>query len=191
MTMMPWLSGLDFKLAALRYRHANMHIVLVRERDAGFVTPSPETGNPKVTYNPSKFDQAHLLHGILQLCRILYVQGALEIRPNIPAIRPFVRDGDGSRDEHAFEEWLKHVEATGTSLDAGTNSAHQMGSNRMSSREEDGVVDSKGRVWGVEDLYVADASVLPSATGVNPMVSVMAVCDWIGHGMVEEMKGAV
>lgn len=65
--------------------------------------------------------------------------------------------------------------------DATFGSAHQMGTCRMSSsehgraskasgvvaREPPGVVDPKGKVWGVEGLYVADASVFPSASGVQ------------------------
>ena len=34
------------------------------------------------------------------------------------------------------------------------------------------VVNSCGKVWHVDNLYVADASVFPTAVGVNPMVSV-------------------
>lgn len=74
---------------------------------------------------------------------------------------------------------------------AGTQyiTAHQMGSCRMSAKREDGgVVDKMGRVWGVQGLWIADASVLPSATGVNPMVSTMAIGEWIGRGIIEEWK---
>jgi len=49
------------------------------------------------------------------------------------------------------------------------------------------VVDSQGRVWGTEGLYVADASVFPSASGVNPMVTNMGICEWISRGIVKEM----
>jgi choline dehydrogenase-like flavoprotein len=64
-----------------------------------------------------------------------------------------------------------------------------MGSCRMSAKAKDGVVDARGRVWGTEGLYVADASVFPSASGVNPMVTVMAIADWIAKGVCEELRG--
>jgi choline dehydrogenase-like flavoprotein len=32
-----------------------------------------------------------------------------------------------------------------------------MGSNQMGSKPSNSVVDSRGRVWGTESLYVADA----------------------------------
>jgi choline dehydrogenase-like flavoprotein len=57
----------------------------------------------------------------------------------------------------------------------------QMGTNRMSSHPSKGVVDPSGAVWGTKNLYVADASVFPSASGVNPMVTNMAISDSISR----------
>ena len=34
------------------------------------------------------------------------------------------------------------------------------------------VVNAHGKVWEVDNLYVADSSVFPTASGVNPMVSI-------------------
>jgi choline dehydrogenase-like flavoprotein len=36
-------------------------------------------------------------------------------------------------------------------------------------------------VYGVKGLYVADASVFPSASGVNPMLTTMTFGEWIGR----------
>jgi choline dehydrogenase-like flavoprotein len=55
----------------------------------------------------------------------------------------------------------------------------------MSSTASTGVVDPSGKVWGTEGLYVADASVFPSASGVNPMVTNMAISDWISRGIAK------
>lgn len=44
-------------------------------------------------------------------------------------------------------------------------------SNRMGTKPSNSVVDPRGRVWGTQSLYIADASVLPTASGVNPMIS--------------------
>ena len=37
------------------------------------------------------------------------------------------------------------------------------------------VVDAEHLVWGIRGLYVADASTFPSASGVNPMLTVMGI----------------
>jgi choline dehydrogenase-like flavoprotein len=47
-------------------------------------------------------------------------------------------------------------------------SAHQMGGCAMASSPERGVVDTEHRVFGFENLFVVDGSVLPTALGVNP-----------------------
>ncbi len=61
----------------------------------------------------------------------------------------------------------------------------------MSRLERDGVVDWSGKVWGTKGLWVADASVLPSASGANPMVTTMALAEWIADKVKEEMaKGS-
>ena len=45
------------------------------------------------------------------------------------------------------------------------------------------VCDEQGRVRGVSGLYVSDASALPSNTGVNPQVTIMANALRIAAGM--------
>ena len=81
--------------------------------------------------------------------------------------------------------------------EAAFGSAHQMGTCRMSSSEKGrkgqpaGVVDPTGKVWGTEGLYVADASVFPSASGVNPMITTMAISDYISRGIAKDMSSHV
>lgn len=68
-------------------------------------------------------------------------------------------------------------------------SAHQMGSCRMGTTEANSAIDEKGRVWGTEGLWVADASVFPSASGVNPMITNMGIARGIARGVAEEFVG--
>ena len=62
-----------------------------------------------------------------------------------------------------------------------------MGTCRMGTTPKKSVVDPTGKVWGTEGLYVADASVFPSASGVNPMVTNMAISDWTSRNLAKEM----
>lgn len=210
---MPWRSGLDFKLAALRYRHFAAFISVTRDRDSGRVYIDPKTGDVQVDYTPSAFDRGHAVEGSLAICKILYAMGAREIDPFIQGLEPFMvtvghgmasegEDSDSSaRDEKisglgptadpSFAAWLTKARRLGSVLgNAMCSSAHQMGTCRMAASEEAGVVDARGRVWGSEGLYVADSSVFPSASGVNPMVTVMALADWIARAVDEDLKGA-
>ena len=45
----------------------------------------------------------------------------------------------------------------------------------MGEQGEAAAVDSNGRVHGVENLYVSDASAIPDSPGVNPQATVMAL----------------
>lgn len=49
------------------------------------------------------------------------------------------------------------------------------------------VVDPECQVWGTDGLYVLDASVFPSASGVNPMVTIMAIADWASQNLARNM----
>ena len=51
---------------------------------------------------------------------------------------------------------------------------HPMGTARMSGDPTRGVTAPDGAVRGAEALYVADASLLPTSLGVNPMMTVIA-----------------
>jgi choline dehydrogenase-like flavoprotein len=54
-------------------------------------------------------------------------------------------------------------------------SAHQMSTCRIGKDRRSSVAAPNGEVWGIRGLYVADASAFPSASGVNPMLTVMAL----------------
>ena len=202
LTLTNWNSGLDFKLQALKLRHTNGFISLARDRDTGRVYPDPVNGAPRIEYTPSAFDRAHIMEGLVALAKICYVTGATEIHPCIQGVKPFIRsssdatpssspgDPDPGITDPSFAAWIADLKRVGNKPPVGTFAcAHQMGSNRMSARERDGVVDPRGRVWGTEGLFVSDASVFPSASGVNPMVTNMAISDWISRGVSRELGG--
>jgi hypothetical protein len=54
-------------------------------------------------------------------------------------------------------------------------SAHPQGGNKMGENENECVVDSNCKIFGFDNLYVCDASVFPTALGVNPQLTVMAL----------------
>jgi choline dehydrogenase-like flavoprotein len=53
--------------------------------------------------------------------------------------------------------------------------AHLVGGARMAARPEDGVVDRNQRMFGVDNVYLADGSVLPTQGSANPALTIMAL----------------
>ena len=194
--LFPWTSGLAYKLNCAKFSHMSGHLALVRDRDTGRVYPDPVDGRCRIAYTPSAFDKAHALEGLLACARIAYVSGAKEIFVGHDRQPPFVREPEpeplnddelgeekGINDAR-FKTWLaEFAKRSLNSPEMAFGTAHQMGSCRMADSARKGVVDPKGKVWGTQGLYVADASVFPSASGVNPMITNMAISDWISRGI--------
>ncbi|KAI0402746.1 FAD/NAD(P)-binding domain-containing protein [Xylaria palmicola] len=187
MLLQPWQSGLDFKAATLQFRHMTCHISLCRDRDAGSVSADPDDGRPVINYTPSKFDRAHIATGLVAIAKLCYIVGARGLAPAVPNVPPFESlkpVQERQLNDQDFVDWVRLLEQTTLDPVRTTfNSAHQMGTARMGTNPETSVVDGNGRVWGCEGLYVADTSVFPSASGVNPMITVMAIADHIARGI--------
>ena len=61
---------------------------------------------------------------------------------------------------------------------------HPLGGLPMAEHPNDGVVDDRGRVFGVPGLYVADGSVMPGPVGPNPSLTIAAFADRLCDSMV-------
>ncbi len=64
-------------------------------------------------------------------------------------------------------------------------SFHQMASAAMGSDPSRSVIDEAGETHELKGLYVADGSAFPTSSGVNPMITIMAIADHVGRGMAE------
>jgi choline dehydrogenase-like flavoprotein len=66
---------------------------------------------------------------------------------------------------------------------------HPMGTARMGEDPSRAVVDSYGRSFACEGLYVCDTSLFPSSTAVNPQLTLMATAHRIGRRLAERLSG--
>ena len=68
---------------------------------------------------------------------------------------------------------------------------HPLGTARADARASHGVTDGDLAVHGVEGLYIADGSVVPSALGVNPQLTIMALATRLAYHLLDrEPPGA-
>jgi choline dehydrogenase-like flavoprotein len=65
---------------------------------------------------------------------------------------------------------------------------HQIGTTRMASSPEQGVVDSECRVFGLPDLYVAGSSVFPTSGYINPTLTIVALALRLADTLVAELS---
>jgi hypothetical protein len=190
MTVLPWADPLLWKSLILKHNHMNGYIALVRDRDGGRVYPDPKTGKPKVIYDVSEFDARHGLEGVIGIAKILYDQGALEIHTATGGVKPYIRN-EASKvlSDEEFRNWMGDVRRHGLRRPMATfASAHQMGTCRMGTHPGTSVIDPQGRPWGTQDLYICDASAFPGASGVNPMITNMAISDWTSRNLASELS---
>ena len=193
---LPWPGdGFDMKTLAAKFKNMTGYISLARDRDGGQVYPDKQSGKARINYSISKLDQGHIAEGMIAIAKMLYVEGAREIITMVPGVAPFIRDNvsnaDSAKDginNPRFKSWLDELRSAGFPTPQTVfGSAHQMGTCRMGSNPRTSVVDHKGKVWGTEGLYVMDASVFPSASGVNPMITNMAISDWTSRELAKDL----
>ena len=64
---------------------------------------------------------------------------------------------------------------------------HPMSTARMGADPATSVVDPTGAVRGIEGLYVADGSLLPTSVGVNPMMTIIACATHVARDVAEKL----
>jgi choline dehydrogenase-like flavoprotein len=146
---------------------------MVADRGVGSV--SSVRGETLVRYNIARADAAKLMVAIEAMGRLLFAAGAVEVLTGLPGATtvtslPALRDALGRSDARSLH--LAAFHPTGTAA-AGAD-------------EQLCPVDETGRLRGVDGVWVADASILPSCPEVNPQLSIMA----LALGVADEIVGA-
>ena len=90
----------------------------------------------------------------------------------------------------AFQQFLKTVEKESVRppVNCALFSAHQMGSCRLGVDPSRGACRPTGQLWECDDVWVCDGSLFPTATGVNPMVTIYAVADGVARHCVKWLQ---
>jgi choline dehydrogenase-like flavoprotein len=90
---------------------------------------------------------------------------------------PFMANDVAMRD-HAYKQGAAVYEAVGATVTYPTTpypSTHNMGTNRMSAKPRDGVVNKFGQTHDIKNLFVSDGSQFTSGAACNPTLTIVAL----------------
>jgi choline dehydrogenase-like flavoprotein len=167
-TAFPWSSPDQHRALAMQAGHVASLIAIVRDRSTGRVSLARD-GGVTVRYSPGAAERALLRAGMLDLARIHREAGATRI---VTLFTPPLDWQAGV----PFDPFLEAIAARPIAPNRVLLfTAHQMSTCRIGTSPKASVADPSGEVWGTKGLFVTDASALPSPTGVNPMLAIMAL----------------
>jgi choline dehydrogenase-like flavoprotein len=149
-----------------RLHHIAAWAIAVRMDAEGRVLPSRLLGGDRVHYTPTEGDLLRLRQGMKRTAELHFLAGATEVLSGIHGMPEVLTSPDQLRlyDDAPLGVRSYHLVAT-----------HLFGTCRAGRDPRTSVVDPMLQAHGVPGLYVMDASVFPSNTGVNPQHSIMAV----------------
>ena len=176
----PFSSAAQHKEWLADYRYGSTSIALLRDRGAGRVTIDND-GQAQHSYAMvDEVDIGNARRAIEAQAKIHEAAGAREIRALATGM-PRWRRGD---DLDAFIAAAQRVPLRfgGYRL----FSAHQMGSCRMGTDPRASVAGPWGELHDTPGVWIGDGSAFPSASGTNPMISIMA----LAHRTAEAIAAA-
>ena len=169
-----------------RAPHVSATIALTRDATGGRVRARRD-GGVTIDYPLGRREQSLVARGIATAVRVQLAAGAEEVHTLHASGLSMKRSGATSAAEiDAFcERVLAEPVAANRCM---VFSAHQMGTCRMGRVRSASVCDENGAVYGVRGLYVADASLFPASSGVNPMITVMALAKCVAGAIPQAGK---
>jgi choline dehydrogenase-like flavoprotein len=178
----PWRSASDHSELMQSLRYTGGFGILQRARDAGEVVVGSD-GLPTPIWHLSDFDREIMRKGLDGMTKVLEAGGARRIYTSHAGWVSY-DPGNGGR-----EQMLKAADDYGWGPAQVTlGSFHLMGTAHMSGSRDSSVCDPTGEAWDAKNLFVVDGAVLPTALGVNPMITIEAAAHKIARGMAAKLS---
>ena len=167
-------SGARHRDLMLRYRNLSQFGIMVSDHDSRGVVRE-RLGMTEIRYDLGRQDTAAFKRGIELLCELYFAAGAKVVYPAVERVVE-LRDGDLSP--------LRDLDLRPQDLTLAA--FHPLGTARADARPGQGVVDGDLALRGVEGVYVADGSVVPSSIGVNPQITIMGLATRLAYGLLDK-----
>jgi len=146
------------------YNHMFPAACLIEDANRGSVRLGPD-GEPQMFYSLNRKDCETAREGVAKTTELLFAAGARRV------LLPFADLPEARSIDDVRKIRERPAQPHGIEL----MTVHIMGSARMGADARSGATDAFGRVFGVDGLYVADASLFPGPVGVNPQGTIMAL----------------
>ncbi len=158
-------------------QHLAMFGAMVHDDSSGRVWPGLGR-EPVVTYAMSRRDKKLFRDGVKFAMRAFLEAGAHTV------FNPFV----GFDPVHSVDA-LERVDFDAISMErAQSLSYHPLGTCQMGTDPARSVVDPKGQCHDLENLWIADGSVLPTSVGVNAQLPIMGMTTRMAFEMIAAIK---
>lgn len=158
-----------------RYAHIASFGMMVSDTTEGRMMRAPGYGYV-FRYSLTETDLARMRRGIAFLARLYLRHGAMSVYTPVNRENNVFRNLD---DVDRFER------APLRARDIEVMAFHPLGTCRMAVSAERGVCGQDHQVFGVPGLYVCDGSIVPSALGVNPQVTIMALATRLAERLLD------
>ena len=170
MAVMPWRGPGNYRMRMEELRKTTAIGVLLRDRGEGRVKVDRE-GHPVTSYSLSDYDRRHMQMGFRGAAEILEAAGAQRIyspHAKLCSYEPGKKD--------SIETFVQDMDDAGWgNAQVALFSFHIMGTARMGQTPYSSATNPDGETWEAKNLFVMDGSSFPSASGVNPMISIEAI----------------
>jgi choline dehydrogenase-like flavoprotein len=175
-----WEGAAAHRNLIARLAHISIAGVLLRDRDGGRVATGRD-GRARAHYEISGYDAWHLRRALVAAAEVMAAAGATEVFSlQQPPAQARV-GGSGW-----LEDFVSSMDARGyTHCRMACISFHQMASCAMGADPRRGVLSEAGESFALPGLFVADAGAFPTSSGVNPMITIMAIADHVARGIAE------
>lgn len=164
--------GADHKRLLESFSRIGSYEIGICEEAEGSVRLS-RRGFPRVRAGLTDGDRRRLLRALGAAAEICFAAGARVVAPGLRRSLPLSDPGEARA--------LAESDTRASEIELAAQ--HAIGTARMADSASRGVVGPAGEVFGVRDLYVADAGVLPSSCRADPQLTVMAIALRTGAGI--------
>ena len=159
-----------------RYNQMVVSGVLVEDSSTGQVTRGM-FGGAMARYDITALDHRRFLRGVKLLAELHFAMGAEYV------LLPFAHIHRAD----SIDEVLRIDEAAAPAETLDLFTVHLMGTARMGTKREESVAAIDGQLWDLPGCYVADASLFPTAIGVNPQITIMALATHVAERIADSL----